>query len=265
MISGPYLAAALETPVTAIRHLHGGDLSEVACVDLADGRRMAVKVGAHVGVEARMLQAMDRSGAPVPRVLFQGRDVLCLEWLEEGPATEDGWHALGRGLRRLHATTGDDTGWPEGYAFGALRLDMAPRPDWPSFWCEARLLPLLPHLPGPVARRVETLASALPDRLEDVTPVLLHGDLWTGNAVFSGDRAWMIDPACYFGDPEVDLAMLHLFGKPDHAFHDGYGALRKGHEARRPIYQLFPALVHLHLFGGSYYGLVERLLTAARV
>lgn len=79
-----------------------------------------------------------------------------------------------------------------------------------------------------------------------------------------GDRvSGLIDPACYHGHAEVDLAMLALFGRPGPAFHDNYGALEPGAEDRLPVYQLWPALVHLRLFGAGYRGLVERCLNAA--
>ena len=73
----------------------------------------------------------------------------------------------------------------------------------------------------------------------------------------------MIDPACYHGDGEVDLAMLELFGAPPEAFWSGYGGTEPGRAERRPIYQLFPALVHLRLFGANYRGMVSGLLDAS--
>lgn len=80
-----------------------------------------------------------------------------------------------------------------------------------------------------------------------------------------GRLSGLIDPACYRGHGEVDLAMLSLFGAPGPAFAAGYGALEPGAETRRPIYRLWPAIVHLRLFGGGYRGLVERLLDEAGV
>jgi fructosamine-3-kinase len=92
-------------------------------------------------------------------------------------------------------------------------------------------------------------------------PALLHGDLWGGNILVNdGKLAALIDPACYHGDREVDLAMLALFGEPPPSFWESYGELEPGWEERRALYQLFPALVHLRLFGASYGSLVDRLL-----
>jgi fructosamine-3-kinase len=75
----------------------------------------------------------------------------------------------------------------------------------------------------------------------------------------------MIDPACYHGHAEVDLAMLELFGAPPKAFWQGYGPEEPGRAERRAIYQLFPALVHFRLFGAGYQSMVARLLLAAGI
>ncbi|WP_068115533.1 fructosamine kinase family protein [Tropicimonas marinistellae] len=259
-------AARFGTAPAQARALHGGDLSEVLLLTWADGSRVVAKLGPLVAREARMLSVMRDAGAPAPEVLGCDGDVLFLEALSETQATRGAWQALGAGLRRLHAFRGAGYGWAESYAFGTVTIPNAPCPDWPSFWAERRLVPTAEGLPGDIATRVDRLAGRLPELLpRHPRPALLHGDLWTGNALFGpGDAAHFIDPACYFGHAEVDLAMLHLFGQPGRGFSEGYGATEPGIEARRPIYQLWPALVHMRLFGAGYRGLVERCLNAAR-
>jgi fructosamine-3-kinase len=69
----------------------------------------------------------------------------------------------------------------------------------------------------------------------------------------------LIDPACYHGDAEVDLAMPGLFDQPDAAFHEAYGLLERGHDKRTAIYRLWP---HQRLFGAGHRPMVERLLQA---
>ena len=125
--------------------------------------------------------------------------------------------------------------------------------------------PARPAPPRSWRERVERLAERMTDLLPARPPAsLLHGDLWAGNMlVRDGRLAAFIDPACYHGHAEVDLAMICLFGRPDAAFWEAYGRLEPGWEQRRPIYQLFPALVHLRLFGASYAALADRLLSAS--
>ena len=83
--------------------------------------------------------------------------------------------------------------------------------------------------------------------------------------VSGGRVSGLIDPACYHGHGEVDLAMLSLFDAPIAAFFKDYGAPEPGHDERAPIYTLWPALVHLRLFGANYQAMVERLLRATAV
>jgi len=246
------------------RQLHGGDLSEVLRLNLDDGREVVAKRGPIVTREARMLEAIAAAGAPVPRVLGVAGDVLLMEALNETAPSGDAWRRLGDDLARLHATTGAGYGWPEEYAFGPVAIANAPADDWPAFWAERRLLPFLPHLPRSLARRVERLAGRLADLVPKAPPpALLHGDLWLGNLLAGpGGRFYLIDPASYHGDAEVDLAMLHLFGTPGARFAEAYGALAAGWQERRAVYSLFPALVHVRLFGAGYHAMASGFLTA---
>jgi fructosamine-3-kinase len=256
--------AALGRGVVRIAPLHGGDLSEVARADLEGGDPVVAKTGPMVEREARMLRAMCMAGAPVPEVLHAGPNLILLEYLDETPPGPESWRALGAALALLHGSEGESYGWAENYAFGPVEIRNGFKDTWPAFWAENRLRPFLGAVPEETAARLDELCEGLPELLpERPRPALLHGDIWTGNALFSGDDAYFIDPACYYGDGEVDLAMLHLFGQPPAEFAEGYGAMRDGHEDRRPIYQLFPALVHLRLFGAGYHGLVSRLLDHA--
>lgn len=246
----------------------GGDLSAVVRLRLASGLEAVVKTGPDPRAEAAMLTAIRAADVPAPRVLAVSGQVLVLEALEEaGGLSSTGWRELGEALRRLHEVTGIAYGWERDYAFGALVIPNAPCDTWPEFWAERRLLAGVGALPSALARRLERLAKDLPQRLPAApAPALLHGDLWAGNVLAAdGHLQGVIDPACYCGHAEVDLAMLRLFGSPGGGFSAGYGPVEPGAEARLPIYQLWPAIVHLRLFGGGYAGLLDRLLKQAGV
>ena len=126
-----------------------------------------------------------------------------------------------------------------------------------------RLLAEANRLPKDLADRIEAARDRIAAHLPEHPPAsLLHGDLWTGNVHFDMQgAAWLVDPASYHGHAEVDLAMLTLFGQPPPAFWDEYGAPGDGWQVRQAIYQLWPALVHLRLFGAGYRPLVERCLS----
>jgi fructosamine-3-kinase len=268
-------AGLLGARPTRVLPIAGGDLSEVVAIDLDDGRTAIVKSGPKPATEAGMLAAIRATGTPAPVVLAHDETTLVLERLQAGGRIDDAWYDLGAALASLHAAGRDGRaqdsaagyGWPVDYAFGAVAIENGQTRDWAEFWAERRLRNQLVHLPRSIAVRVDAVAAALPDRLPAAPrPALLHGDLWGGNILVSdGQVSGLIDPACYYGHREVDFAMLRLFDRPARALFDAYGDLEPNFEERLPIYQLWPALVHLRLFGAGYRPLVERLLAAAGV
>ena len=103
------------------------------------------------------------------------------------------------------------------------------------------------------------MASIFPDE----KPSLLHGDLWSGNIAFFNGIPSIYDPAIYYGNREMDIAMSRLFGgfpsEMYQAYQDIY-PLEKNWESRIGICQLYPLLVHVILFGGHYSMDVKRIL-----
>ena len=260
---GQRAAELLGTPVQNASVLAGGDLSAPQCLELADGRRVVAKTGPLVAAEAEMLQSLRDAEVPAPRILGCDGQLLLMEYLPQDSLPA--WADLGAQIRRLHQVSGPAYGWHCDYAFADLTIVNTESDNWPEFWAQRRLLAHLSDLPPDLAKRLERLADSLPQRLPRTPPPsLLHGDLWSGNFLcHQGRLTGLIDPACYYGHGEVDLAMLRLFGAPGPEFFAAYGTLEPGHEQRRAIYTLWPALVHLLLFGSGYRGLVEANLTRA--
>jgi fructosamine-3-kinase len=95
-------------------------------------------------------------------------------------------------------------------------------------------------------------------------PSLVHGDLWSGNAAITVDgEPVILDPATYWGDREVDLAMTELFGGFPAAFYRGYNdvfPLDAGYQKRKTLYNLYHILNHFNLFGGGYASQANRML-----
>jgi fructosamine-3-kinase len=246
-----------------LERLAGGDLSEVLLARRPDGRLSVAKGGGATGTEAAMLRSIAAAGVPTPRVEGEHDGVLLLEHVaHDGVFSPAAWGDIGAALRRLHDREGESYGWPVDYRIGTVELDNRPRQDWPGFWAEQRLIATAGVLDRPWRDRVEGLADRIADLLPPAPPAShLHGDLWSGNIlVAEGRLAALIDPACYFGHAEVDLAMLTLFDSPPDSFRDAYGPPDPGWRERRDVYQLFPALIHLRLFGASYAAMVDRLL-----
>jgi fructosamine-3-kinase len=264
------VGAATGREVRALERVGGGDINEAFRVQFADESFAFVKTRAGVApgeyaAEAAGLRWLAEPGAlRVPQVLGVADDVLVLDWVDEGGRGDGA--AFGDGLAEVHAAGADAFGGPAPLRLGSLVLPNDPTPDWPTFYAEQRLLPLLKHagLTRFGNRAVEHVCARM-DELAGPPepPARLHGDLWSGNVLWGRDgRAWLIDPAAYGGHREVDLAMLHLFGSPGRQFLSAYEVrfpLAPGHEERVELYQLFPLLVHAALFGGGYPASAERV------
>lgn len=257
------VAALTGLPEQRLERLAAESLSEVLLIRWPDGRRSVAKSGPALAAEASMLRALAAAGAPAPAVEAEHDGVLLLEHVEnDGMFSASAWADIGAKLRRLHACTGEAYGWPVDSALGTVTLHNRESADWPSFWGEQRLIPTAALLDRSWRDRVDRLAARLPDLLPArPAPAFLHGDLWTGNMlVRDGRLVGLVDPACYHGDAEVDLAMLDLFSTPAPTCGEAYGPLPAGWRERRAIYQLFPALVHIRLWGQSYHRMADRLL-----
>jgi fructosamine-3-kinase len=255
-------AALLGGTVAGVTGMGGGSLSQIVRLRLTDGREAVVKTGSAPRAEAAMLRAIKAAGAPAPEILAADDTVLVLSVVDDAGSVSSAWPDLGYVLATLHAARGSRYGWECDYAFGPVAVVNTPTDDWPAFWGEHRLVNNARFIGNGLARRLEALAADLPNRLpKHPPPSLLHGDLWGGNVLVArGAVSGLIDPACYYGDGLVDVAMLQMFDSPPPEFFSAYGKAEAGHRERLLIYRLWPALVHLRLFGGSYRPLVERLL-----
>jgi fructosamine-3-kinase len=197
---------------------------------------------------------------------------LLLEFVPHGRPTRDYWETLGRGLANLHRVRSGPYGWERSNYIGSLPQANDEMEDWDDFWWTRRLLPQLTmaqegnRLPGNW-NEWELLETRLPVLIpaDCMHPAILHGDLWSGN-VFAGPSGEpiLVDPAVYRGHAEVDLAMTELFGGFPASFYSAYSELRPLEDGyrnvRKPLYQLYPLLVHVTLFGGSYVDSAYRTL-----
>lgn len=240
---------------------------------LADGRHVFAKArpdapDGFFAVQAAGLDwlADSAGGPPVPRALGHGPDLLVLPWLAEEPPA--GVARLGRQLAALHGAGAPGFGAGRDGWIGAAELPNAPTPDWPEFYARRRIQPYARRLRdgGVDVSDLDRLCDRLPALAgPPEPPARLHGDLWTGNVIWSGGRGWLVDPAAHGGHRETDLAMLALFAEDwVPRLLDAYAEvapLADGWLERRRLHQVHPLLVHAVLFGGNY---LDAALTAAR-
>lgn len=269
------IQTAVSAPIQALTPLNGGCIGQVMRATLENGRSVVVKLGGEkLHIEAHMLRYLaQNSNLPVPDVLHSEPDLLIMSWIAGesrfSPAVQA--HAAEL-LADLHSVTAPAFGFEQSTLIGGLPQPNPWTDSWLTFFAEQRLLYMageaLAHgrLSGQIHQRVETLCGQLDRWLtEPERPSLIHGDVWTTNVLADGDRiTGFIDPAIYFADPEIELAFSTLFGTFGDPFFRRYEAirpLRPGFfEERRDLYNLYPLLVHVRLFGGGYVSSVERTL-----
>jgi len=276
------LEQALASRVVEARSLAVGFGLTGLKVTLADGRRLAVKAGEAkrggaegLKLEAFMLGELARlSELPVPQVHYAARDLLVMDFVETdgGGIGESVERHAGELIAKLHATARNHFGYSRDTLIGPLHQ---PNPEsglWVPFFRDHRLLYMAREahregsLPAPLFERIERLAERIDDYLiEPRFPSLLHGDLWTGNVLVRDGRiAGFVDPAIYFGHPEIELAFTTMFGTFGKAFFAAYESLMPlepgFHELRAGLYNLYPTLVHVRLFGSGYFSGLDHTL-----
>jgi len=294
MIADGALARALaeaghSAEVTAARDLTGGCIHRVRRLTLDDGTVLVAKLNQAEShhlfeEEAVSLRALDATGTVlVPEVLAVVRDaqtaVLLMTALDPIGPGRDQWRRFGEELAALHSVESTCA-----YGFETdNHLGTTPQPngwcdDWVRFNAEHRLGHQLTRATGSDLLRPDEARciEAVIERLDSLIPrrpavALLHGDLWSGNALGTVDpagtaRVAVIDPACSWGDGWADIAMMKLFGGfPDECFHAYTACVGKAHqlESRLAVYQLYHVLNHVNLFGRGYVAqamaLVEKL------
>jgi fructosamine-3-kinase len=224
--------------------------------------------------EARMLTFLAaKPGIRVPRVVAAAPPVLLLEFIpNDGRKTEAAERDTAEMLTRLHRVTAKRFGFPEATVFTPFRQPNPWSTSWPDFFREHRLLYLVGlaqqagRLTPSLRSRLEKFSTTLGERLPKApTPVLVHGDFWSGNVLFhKGKCAAFFDPAICFAHNEVDLAAATLFKPFGKAFFDAYrqtSPIAPGFfEERVFIYRLWPLVLLAYFFGGEYETRVDGIL-----
>jgi len=258
-----------QTSILERQALSGGDICETERLVTSDGRHFCAKqqrAAPHdfFTAEAHNLHALARTETlRVPRVYAAEPSFILLEYLEPASPAPDYWENLGRGLAQLHSQKAPCFGFDQDNYCGRTPQPNPHRTSGHHFFAEYRLLYQgqlaleQDFLSSDEYQNLEALCQRLTERIPDQEPALLHGDLWGGNIhTDSQGQPVLIDPACYWGWPEADIAMTRLFGGFADRFYHSYLELRPlepGWEERLPLYNLYHLLNHLNLFGGSYY------------
>jgi fructosamine-3-kinase len=186
---------------------------------------------------------------------------LVLEWLDLSSGNNQSWQEMGCQLAKLHRVgKAAQFGWETNNTIGLTPQINTWCDSWADFFADHRIgyqLSLANRRGGNFSQP-DKVVEVVRQILADVNPQpsLVHGDLWSGNAACTiENEPVIIDPAAYYGDREVDIAMTELFGGFPAAFYRGYNQewqLNSGYQQRKTVYNLYHILNHFNLFGSGY-------------
>ena len=271
-----------EHSITKRIPVSGGDINVAYALSLDDGTVLFMKKNTSSSIgnflsEAEGLEAIRRTSTiGVPKVLAVGREkgfsFLLQEYISGGYRIDNYWEMFASELTAMHRAPvirldgKEYYGFPHDNWIGASRQINTPHDSWIGFFRDCRLKVQFDrakqYFSSEDQQRIDYLLSHLDNYLiEPKRPSLVHGDLWSGNMITGNNgKGWLIDPAVYYGHPEVDIAMTELFGGFPKRFYDAYRGLEPEYGDRRDLYNLYQLLNHLNMFGSGYLGSVKRIL-----
>lgn len=216
----------------------------------------------------------------VPDVFLVNESCIRMTAVRQKRQTSRLLYRLGETLGQIHQLPHHCYGFERDNYIGLSPQLNIESDSWGHFFVEYRLRYQVSRIGHPDIRErfekiLEQSRAGLTDWLDTSCrrPSLLHGDLWSGNALFDDECAWLIDPAVYYGDREADIAMTEMFGGFGPAFYEGYYSVcpkTPSYTRKREIYNLYHYLNHYNLFGGWYleacqqtFGMIERNFSSA--
>ncbi len=266
------LSEVLDEEIIESSYLTRGQIGDIYTLTTPT-RRCVVKTSdpsPKLQTEADMLRDIQQYGIAVPQVIDVSPSHLLMTYIkEERLGVQRKEEMAAKTLAALHSITNDARMY--GYWYDTTigpfeQKNEQTQYHWALFYAQMRVMPMakICYDKGVLSKallvRLETLCSKLYTRINmsKITPSLIHGDLWSGNVLFTKNGAVLIDPAIYFGDKEVDLAFIRMFNtfgetffscyKQIHPFSDDFESVKV------PLYQIYYYLVHIALYGEAYSG-----------
>ncbi|MDH5598612.1 MAG: fructosamine kinase family protein [Cyclobacteriaceae bacterium] len=211
----------------------------------------------------------------VPKTMGHGEGLtysyILMEYIEPGVRSRDYWEVFGQQLALLHRNSMDEFGLDEDNYIGSLVQKNKPSTSWAEFFMEQRIIPMLKlgrdtgKIDKKTSIHIENVIDGVLNIFPKEKPALLHGDLWGGNLITTqGGLPCLIDPAVYYGHREADLAFTFLFGGFDASFLKAYNEifpLEPNFNERIDLYNVYPLLVHVNLFGTGYLNQVKSIIS----
>lgn len=272
------IADRLGSPIKTVEAISGGDISDAFLLHTAEGRLFCKCNSSPVALDMFQKEAdglneiaKTKTISTPTVVLVESNEYfscLVLEYIEGKRGDAAAMKKFGSQLAQLHKSSNENFGWHQDNFIGRLHQSNTQHSDWATFFWKKRLIPQLVLSCENGFYEIRNIPTAfeaieiLNMVLGEVRPSLIHGDLWSGNYLISKDgHSYLIDPAVYYGHHLIDISMSQLFGGFSADFYNAYfEQWPKPTKDQIELYQLYYLLVHLNLFGSSYYSSVDRIL-----
>ena len=233
-----------------------------------NGKRAVCKKHPFAKIEAKMLSLL-KLYINTPQVYLLTQDRIIMEYISDDCTLNE--EKAAHSIAHLHTQTAPKYGLEFDTTIGPFLQPNRQTASWVEFYATQRVLymaqkaldegSLSPNHYTKLEKLCQKLHLLIPD-----TPKasLLHGDIWSGNVVCHNKELYLIDPALYYGHNEVELAFIMMFDTFGRKFFDAYNDIspieKEFFEYRYAIYQIYPYLVHIRIYGGSYLSSLERIL-----
>lgn len=265
----PVIQLRLDDEIISSKTQSGGDINNASIIKLSDGESLFLKWNDSAPdymfeTESKGLKILSDANTDlvIPEVVEVGKNFLLLSLLIPGLGNSGSAYNFGTELAKLHQHSFETFGLNHDNFIGKLPQRNHQHQNWADFFISERIEPQIKlgiqtgKFESDLIPIVDTLHKTVQDLFPYEQPALLHGDLWSGNYMFTNSGvASIYDPAVYYGHREMDIAMTRLFGGFSSDFYDGYNSeypLADGFEDRIELCNLYPVLVHANLFGGGY-------------
>ncbi|MCH2022831.1 MAG: fructosamine kinase family protein [Saprospiraceae bacterium] len=275
-----YISDKLTFNIKSTLPIHGGDISKAYLINTPN-QQLFLKV--NYTTNAFNMFCAEKYGLELiaetktiatPEVFFcetyEDCSFILMQYIESKKPSVKDFKKLGIRLADFHNIQNKYFGLKNDNFIGNLYQSNNIKMDWATFYIEERLVPQFRLAVS--EKKIDK--NKIPEREQlyhvcnkyfiDIKPTILHGDLWSGNFLISSEGIpFLIDPSIYYGDKDVDIAMTKLFGGFSQSFYEAYiqhQPINEYYAQRIDLYQLYYLLVHLNIFGESYYNSVIEII-----
>ncbi|MDC3044694.1 fructosamine kinase family protein [Prochlorococcus sp. AH-736-B04] len=271
-----------ETYPKSIEQVHGGDIHNAWRIEFSNKKlflKRNIRNKKFLKFEKYCLQNLrkyiNQDNLVIPEVIayknIKNIEILLIEWIDMHNFDQK---KLGKGLGELHLKSAESNpkmfGFPVEGFIGTTDQKKGLEDNWIDCFLNLRIIPQLLSIKSRILDKeiINKVKEKIKSELLNHKPInaLVHGDLWSGNAgINKNGKGVIFDPASWWADNEVDIAMTKLFGGFRKEFYEEYHKIfpiKKGFEKRIIIYNFYHILNHANMFGGGYLNQVEDYVKA---